>query len=212
MHKTRQICCALALLALARGAGADLWGFVDENGIAHLSDHQVDARYYLFRRAPPQPPAAAIAAPDPAPPLPVNRLLRRRYAPLIAAAAREFGIDPALLDAVIVAESGYDPQALSAKGAAGLMQLMPQTAARYAVKNVWDPRQNVVGGARYLRDLLALFNHDLVLTLAAYNAGERAVIQAGYRIPPFAETRDYVPRVLAQYERYRSRRPAGDGI
>jgi soluble lytic murein transglycosylase-like protein len=84
------------------------------------------------------------------------------------------------------------------------MQLMPDTAQRYAVKNIWDPRENLRGGARYLRDLIAMFRADLSLALAAYNAGEAAVVQAGNRVPPYPETRSYVPRVLAHYARYRT--------
>src|SRR5262249_6498573 len=95
---------------------------------------------------------------------------------------------------------GYNPKARSPKGAIGLMQLMPDTAQRYKVANIWDPGENVRGGARYLRDLLALFNNDLSLVLAAYNAGEDAVAQYGNKIPPYAETRNYVPRVLQQYQ------------
>ena len=100
---------------------------------------------------------------------------------------------------MITVESGYNAKARSPKGAAGLMQLMPDTAKRYDVANIWDPRENVRGGARYLRDLLAQFNNNLALALAAYNAGEGAVAQYGNKIPPFAETIAYVPRVLQQY-------------
>jgi soluble lytic murein transglycosylase-like protein len=84
------------------------------------------------------------------------------------------------------------------------MQLTSDTAQRYGVNDAWNPLENLRGGARYLRDLLALFNNDLVLVLAAYNAGEGAVIDSGNRIPPYPETRSYVPRVLLQYERYRA--------
>jgi soluble lytic murein transglycosylase-like protein len=125
---------------------------------------------------------------------------------MIAHVAAEERIDRALLHAVIATESGYDSRARSPKGAVGLMQLMPGTAERYGVRDIWNPQQNLRAGARYIRDLLAMFNDDLELALAAYNAGEGAVIRFGKRIPPFAETRSYVPRVLRQYDRYRGLR------
>jgi membrane-bound lytic murein transglycosylase B len=117
--------------------------------------------------------------------------------PLIETAAREHDLSPGLLNAVIRVESGYQDRAVSVRGAVGLMQLMPQTARRFGVQNAFDPQQNIQGGARYLRWLLDYFGGDLSLALAGYNAGEAAVVRAGYRIPPFDETLHYVPRVLA---------------
>jgi soluble lytic murein transglycosylase-like protein len=125
-----------------------------------------------------------------------------RYAELIRTVAREEQVDPALLHAVITVESGYNARALSPKGAVGLMQLMPDTARRYAVSDIWDPVENLRGGARYLRDLLGMFNDNLTLAVAAYNAGEKAVIRHGHRIPPYSETQNYVPKVLGFYSRY----------
>jgi soluble lytic murein transglycosylase-like protein len=122
-----------------------------------------------------------------------------RYRTLVEAAAREYALESALLHAVIATESAYDPRAVSPKGAVGLMQLMPETARRYGVSDLFDPGQNIRAGARYLRDLLARFDNDIALSLAAYNAGERAVIDRGYRIPPYKETMHYVPTVLARY-------------
>ncbi|MCC7483586.1 MAG: lytic transglycosylase domain-containing protein [Burkholderiales bacterium] len=195
---------ALAALAVTAPARADIWGRVDENGVAHLANHRVDDRYYLFKKEPK--PGSAETGPgaiDPGlPALPGARFGaagRREYSPLIAAVAREHEIEPALLHAVITAESGYNPKARSPRGAIGLMQLMPDTARRYDVKDIWDPGENLRGGARYLRDLIALFGENLDLALAAYNAGEAAVMQHGNRIPPYAETRSYVPRVLRYY-------------
>jgi soluble lytic murein transglycosylase-like protein len=194
------------LLALAPACRADIYGFVDENGTTHFSNVQSDARYRLYKRDPltrPQvsyaPGTEAAVTVDAAPP----PVLSGRYASLIREVAREEKVDPALLHAVVTVESGYNARALSPKGAVGLMQLMPDTARRYAVRDIWDPLQNLRGGARYLRDLLMMFNDNLSLALAAYNAGEKAVIRAGHRIPPFAETRNYVPRVLEHYSRYR---------
>lgn len=126
------------------------------------------------------------------------------YANHIQAAAAANNIDAALIRAVISAESGYNPSAVSRKGAVGLMQLMPETASRYNVANSRDPEQNIHGGARYLRDLLQMFNYDVRLAIAAYNAGEQAVIRYGNRIPPYRETIAYVPKVLKFYESYRN--------
>ncbi|MHB8741847.1 MAG: lytic transglycosylase domain-containing protein [Sulfuricaulis sp.] len=125
------------------------------------------------------------------------------YEPLVARAAREHQIDRALLQAVIAAESGYDPYAISRKGAVGLMQLTPETARRYGVKNLYDPAENIQGGAQYLCDLMRRFNNNLSLALAAYNAGEDAIVRYGNRVPPYRETRQYVPRVMDLYHRYR---------
>lgn len=194
-----------AAAALAGAAAhADIYGFVDEQGVAHLASQPLDARYILFKKE--IPPVEGPATGDPAAVTPasghtrVSAAQRRHYAPLIAAVAREHRIEPALLHAVITVESGYNPKARSPKGAMGLMQLMPDTARRYAVGNVWDPRENLRGGAHYLRDLLELFGDNLTLALAAYNAGEKAVAKYGNTIPPYPETRSYVPRVLKQYQ------------
>ncbi len=111
--------------------------------------------------------------------------------------ATQVSIAPELLHAVIAVESGYDVRALSPRGAIGLMQLLPATAQRFGVKNPYSPKENLMGGASYLKWLMALFDNDLELVLAAYNAGENAVLKAGLRIPPYAETQAYVPKVLA---------------
>lgn len=128
------------------------------------------------------------------------------YAAQVADAAARNDLPEALLHAVIQAESNYDRWALSPKGAAGLMQLMPDTAREMGVENVWDPAANIHGGARYLKKLLTFFDNDLNLAVAAYNAGPGAVVSQGSVIPPFAETQRYVPRVL---ERYRHLQAAG---
>ena len=118
--------------------------------------------------------------------------------PLIHRLAQQYSIDPRLVQAIIRAESNFDPHAVSRAGAQGLMQLMPDTAARYRVENPFDPQANLEGGIRYLRDLLLVFPSDLRHVLAAYNAGEGAVQQYG-GIPPYPETQRYVERVLALY-------------
>lgn len=131
-----------------------------------------------------------------------NAARATRYGTIIRTAAQAEGIEPELLHAVVAAESGYDPAARSEKGAVGLMQLMPDTAARYGVTNPRDPEQNLNAGARHLRYLLGKFDNDMQLALAAYNAGEQAVWQHGNRVPPYPETRAYVQRVLAHYQQH----------
>jgi soluble lytic murein transglycosylase-like protein len=123
------------------------------------------------------------------------------FSAIVSDVAQEVEVSADLLHAVIAVESAYDVGAVSSKGAQGLMQLMPVTAQRFGVVDPFDPRDNVRGGALYLKWLLQRFAGDLQLTIAAYNAGEDAVIRAGYRVPSYAETRRYVPRVLALLQR-----------
>jgi soluble lytic murein transglycosylase-like protein len=129
---------------------------------------------------------------------------RARFERLIDAYARVYGLSPQLLHAVIRTESAYNHEAVSRAGAEGLMQLMPGTAARYGVKDSFNPVENVRGGAAYLRDLLDMFGQDLKLALAGYNAGENAVIRNGNQIPPYAETQNYVRQVLQYFWTERS--------
>ena len=201
----------LVLLAIsAAPARADIYGFVDENGNAHFADRKIDSRYKLSMKTPP--PAAPAAAPAAAaePPAAVAHApvrapkARAHYADMIARVAKEQQVDPALLHAVVTVESAYNPRARSPKGATGLMQLMPDTAKRYGVTDLVNPTENLRAGAMYLRDLLGMFDNNLRLVLAAYNAGEGAVARSGNRIPPYPETRAYVPRVLKHYESYRT--------
>jgi len=137
--------------------------------------------------------------------LPTAELIRR-YSPIIEAAARNHGVEIALVHAVITAESGYNPSAVSRAGARGLMQLMPGTAERFGVQNIMDPTQNIHGGVKYLSQLIAMFNGDKALAVAAYNAGENAVIRAGNKVPPYAETQHYVPKVLGLYRKFQTAR------
>lgn len=123
------------------------------------------------------------------------------YAEMVAAAATANDLPPALLHAVIQAESRYNPAARSVKGAMGLMQLMPQTAKEMGVTDALDPAANIQGGARYLKRLMVMFDNNISLAVAAYNAGPDAVLSRGRIIPPFAETQRYVPSVLRQYRR-----------
>ena len=123
---------------------------------------------------------------------------------LVDTIAPSSGLEPQLLLAVISAESGFRAKAVSPKGAQGLMQLMPATARRLGVADPFDPEQNVRGGARYLTELLRMFNDDMRLALAAYNAGENAVLRHGRAIPPYPETRQYVARVMERYTALRA--------
>ena len=132
----------------------------------------------------------------------INRLLRD--------AARKHELDPTLVQAVIQVESNYNPKAVSRKGALGLMQLIPATARRYGVSDPFDPQQNIEGGVRHLRDLLDLFEGDLNLALAGYNAGVNAVSKYG-DIPPYRETRNYVTKVMSLYHDGGSTGPAWTG-
>jgi soluble lytic murein transglycosylase-like protein len=133
---------------------------------------------------------------------------RAPYANLISLAAYAYDVDASLVHAVISAESGYNPEARSRVGAVGLMQLMPATAARYGVTDINDPEQNIAAGTRYLKDLMAMFNNQMHLVIAAYNAGEGAVMKYGRKIPPYSETTKYVPKVLNFYKVYTNFIPA----
>jgi soluble lytic murein transglycosylase-like protein len=139
-------------------------------------------------------------------PVSSRQLAVRRDAlePLVQRIAKLHGIHAALLKAVIEVESGFNARARSPKGAIGLMQVMPATAARYGQFNLYAPEQNVEVGARYLRDLLRMFDGDVRLAVAAYNAGENAVIRHGRRVPAYPETLKYVPMVLDRYNRFQS--------
>lgn len=192
---------ALALTALARPALADIFTFTDERGVVHFTNIKgLDSRYRLLRR-------------EDGGPVPGSRSVARvalpsaadiaRYAGIIETASRAYGVDKNLVHAVITAESGYNPQAVSRTGAQGLMQLMPQTARRYGVHNSMDPVENIHGGVKYLHDLLVMFKGNIELAVAAYNAGENAVIRYG-RIPPYAETLGYVPKVLGFYRKFQT--------
>ena len=195
----------LLLLVSALSAGiahADIYRYVDADGTVHFTNVPQDSRFkvYLKEKRTPDPVTDTLASEI----RQYNDKDRARYAKPIQDAAKATRLEPALIHAVISAESGYNPYARSRKGAAGLMQLMPETARRYGVTNRLDPAQNISGGARYLRDLIRMFNNDIQLAVAAYNAGENAVMRAGNRIPPYQETMTYVPRVMTYYKKYRS--------
>jgi hypothetical protein len=136
-------------------------------------------------------------------PLPAKPDIKPPFRELVEAAAARYKVDADLITSVIAVESNFDPKAVSPKNARGLMQLLPETAARFGVLNIFDPQENIDAGTRYLRDLLQKYNNDLVLALAAYNAGPESVQLYG-RVPPFPETLSYVRRVKRSYEKSKS--------
>jgi soluble lytic murein transglycosylase-like protein len=189
-------CCSLP-------AKADIYEYTGNDGMVYLSNVQKDSQYKVLISAPPEPttetePPAQTGKPS------FNLAGKSGYNQLIRGVARQYGLDSALLHAIITVESKYNPKAVSHKGAVGLMQLMPNIANQYGIDDLYDPVQNIRGGAQYLRDLLNRFNGDVSLALAAYNAGEIAVARNGNRIPPYRETRAYVPRVLHFYRKYQA--------
>jgi soluble lytic murein transglycosylase-like protein len=217
-------------LALSGPVQADIYAFVDSNGVRHLSNVPNDPRYKLVMRTPAySKQSAQVSSYAPTNlygpgdrnlsnlrnstqkaartrPFRVNEQNRQRFTPDVNRIAAQYRLDPALMHAVISAESSYNPWAVSPKGAMGLMQLMPGTAERFGVNNPYDPIANMHGGARYLRWLLDQFN-DTRLAVAAYNAGEGAVQKYGNQIPPYQETQTYVVRVLNFYQQYRLNGP-----
>jgi soluble lytic murein transglycosylase-like protein len=194
---------ALAAVASLPGiASADIFAFTDEEGVVHYSNKPTDPRARVVAKTAPHkrhPQASFVAVP------PSDTSVERftRYDEWIRQAAILYQIPPELIRAVIKIESNYDARAVSHTGAQGLMQLMPETAMRMQVRDAFDPRENIFGGTRYLRVLANMFNGDLSLTIAGYNAGEAAVVRyAG--IPPYEETQDYVVKVTGFYRAYRT--------
>ncbi|MBO9550122.1 transglycosylase SLT domain-containing protein [Pseudomonas sp.] len=176
---------------VAASAQADMYISIDAKGGYVLSNVHRPGRHY--ERVISEPLAQAG-------PADAQMITGRPYAELVAAAARDYDVPLALLHALIKTESGYNPKARSAAGAVGLMQLMPDTAKEMGVEDILDPEDNVQGGARYLKRMLTLFDNDITLAVAAYNAGPDAVRRRG-AVPQFAETRRYVPNVLREYRK-----------
>jgi soluble lytic murein transglycosylase-like protein len=205
------IVCKVVMVSMALwsglclGAEPSIYSYTEKDGSLTLSNVPVDWRFAVlvgtedasFRKSPAIGGSAAVSS------------RQRLYSGIIERVASLYGLDSALLHAVIAVESGFDSAARSSKGASGLMQLMPGTARRYGVTDAFDPEQNIDGGARYLRDLHQMFDSDLSLVLAAYNAGENAVMRNNKRIPKIRETLEYVPKVLAHYRKYQGGVAAG---
>jgi len=192
---------AIFLAAPAAMARPQIYTYVDADGLRHYTDVPDNNRYRLLALSP-QDRTASGDRYD-------AMLLAKasQYDAIIEKAAISASVEPNLLRAVIVVESGFNSRAVSKRGAVGLMQLMPATAMRFGVSNPYDPRENVHAGARYLKFLIDRFGQDVRLALAAYNAGEEAVDRNGGQIPPFTETMAYVPRVLKIYQMLRDQTP-----
>lgn len=171
---------------------ADVYKYTAPDGSVYYTDQPQHNKYKLFIRSKPKGYKASFKH------LKKNK---KKYTPIIKEAAKKHGIDPELVHAVIYAESAYNAQAVSSAGAVGLMQLMPGTAEQYGVTNRKDPKQNIFAGTQYLKYLLGLFNDDLRLSIAAYNAGENAVKKYKNQVPPYPETQNYVKQVLRLYNK-----------
>ncbi len=190
----------LGLGALGVGvARADIYRAEGADGVISFTNQPSRGSVLYIKAAPKKKSAATPVMPSDTSP---ERFTR--YDAHLHQAASLYQIPVELIRAVIRVESDFDPRAVSRTNARGLMQLMPATAQRMLVTDVFDPRQNIFGGVRYLRILANLFNGDLALTVAAYNAGEGAVMRYG-GIPPYEETQSYVAKVLAYYRHYRAR-------
>src|SRR5579859_4750028 len=191
--------CAIAALVVCMpaicGASPHIYKYVDADGVAHFTDKPDDSKQYRLYKLTPDGLTHSGDRYDP-------KVLARatQYDAIIEAEAKSAGVEPNLVRAVIVVESGFNSRAVSKAGAVGLMQLMPATASRFGVSDRYDPRQNVRGGARYLGFLINRFRQNVRLALAAFNAGEDAVERNSGQIPPFVETLEYVPKVLKIYQ------------
>jgi soluble lytic murein transglycosylase-like protein len=176
-------------MLVSQGSSADVFKRVDASGRVFYTDEPKGQQYKLIFRTPKKPPSFKRMGRN-----------RERFSPIINKLSKEFNVDSLLMHALIRTESAYNPDAISKAGAVGLMQLMPGTAKRYGVNDRHNPTENIRGGIQYFRDLLKQFNKDIRLALAAYNAGENAVIHYGNKIPPYPETQNYVTKVMAFYK------------
>lgn len=175
----------------AQRAEADFYSFTDAAGVLHLTNVPVSSDFHLFMRE-----KGSVSHPNRAYSL-------NNFEDIISKGSIKHGVDPSLVKAIVKAESDFDPNAISRAGAKGLMQLMPDTAKLMRVNDIFNPEDNVDGGIRYLKYLLKLFSYDMKLAVAAYNAGENAVLKYG-AIPPYSETRTYVKRVTRYYKLYKA--------
>ena len=171
----------------------------------HVTSYQLIGEKYRLQLAGgvveiPVDEVVSIDAEDSFAPLPAPVTATAPFREIVKAAALHYSVDADLISSVIAAESNFDPKAISKKNARGLMQLLPETAARFGVQNIFDPKENIDAGTHYLRDLLQRYNNDMALALAAYNAGPERVQRFG-RVPPYAETTSYIRRVKRAYEK-----------
>lgn len=197
MRHLQKTVLLLLLAASAPPLMADVYRYIDKHGRVMLTDKPTHGDYKRLVRTWKGWVEARVSGN-------VNwRKNQQKFDPTIRSVAHRYQLPHTLLHAVITAESYYDPNAVSRAGAVGLMQLMPETAKRYGVNDSRNPQQNIQGGSRYLHYLMKLFNNDLKLALAAYNAGETAVKRHGNQIPPYKETRNYVKKVIDYYRKYR---------
>jgi soluble lytic murein transglycosylase len=210
MHRIQPKLFNIILLGVFLSAGlcfppelsADIYSYVDHNGVVHFSNAPSESQYEYF-------------SPETVPVHPKKIIVYRsskrspsgdpkKYETIIKEASKEHGVDPGLIKAVIQAESDFNPNAVSPKGAMGLMQLMPGTSNDVGVRDPFDPWENVMGGTLYLKQLLTRYGSDMSLCLAAYNAGPGAVEKYNNCIPPYRETENYVEKVLQYYSFYQN--------
>ena len=195
-----KIVIMLAMLLSSTQVVADIYKFVDTDGRIYYTDEPRNKLYKLIIKTPPPPPPGQFSFKNDS--VKSQHFIgnnKKRFTDLIEQTAYKHRVDAKLVHAVIQTESAYNADAESPKGAVGLMQLMPDTAKRFGVIDRNDPDQNVDGGIRYLKHLIDLFNPKIDLALAAYNAGENAVMRNNNTIPPYPETQNYVKQVLALY-------------
>jgi soluble lytic murein transglycosylase-like protein len=185
------------LFFIASVSSAGIYKYVDENGTIHFTNCPRDPKFKLYIRE-----SKEDVGDENNSPYISNTKDSDQYDSMISEFSKKYQVDFALIKAIIRAESAFNPFAVSRKGAKGLMQLMPETASRLNVSNIFNPRENIEGGVRHFKYLLSLFNDDLRLSLAAYNAGENIVAELR-SIPPYRETVDYVRKVLNYYQSYR---------
>ena len=183
--------CALLSLAVVRPAWGQIVSYVDERGKIVFTNVETSERRPVKR--------TVLARSQNPHPIDRSQTVPPDIHAYIEDVASRHGIDPKLVQAIIQVESNWNPFAISNRGAMGLMQLVPATASRFGAMDIFDPKENIAAGTRYLRFLLDLFRGDLTLSLAAYNAGENAVLQTG-GIPAYRETRDYVQKVTSAYQ------------
>jgi soluble lytic murein transglycosylase-like protein len=197
------VCTALCIFGFTQTTYAQIYGGVNASGTIVLSSTATAEASDVLVAAPPPTPSEKMSQPGSGTLKPnqwVNRADVKALDPLILASSQTHRVPASLIRAVIAIESNFNPNAVSPKGARGLMQLMPATAKRFGAKNSFDPHDNISAGAKYLRWLLDAFGNDMSLALAAYNAGENAVLRAGNKIPNYSETMQYVPKVLTAYQ------------